>query len=234
LTKYFWALPIVFFLPLFYFLVYQWGFYSIKLVEKKSMIIGQAIFLLGIFSVIVSKTKLLIIASFFLAGFGDSLYVVSAMPLLSRLAGMKNCATVFAINSGLFSISAMVGNYLAGRLRNVLATYFNVAEKTLISYQTVLILGVVLSLLVFMPLLKISEPREEITEKENKVRIKWTNLMKDKFLLQYFLPYLLLGTSIALIVPYLNLFFVEKYAISKIQLRTMFGISALITAFFTF
>lgn len=212
------------------------GMVSDKIGRKKSMIIGQTGFFLGLFAMVLVNNPILIVLSHFVAGMSDSLYIVSEAPLMSKLVGRENRARIFSINSGLYTFSSILGNYLAGHSPEWLERFTSIMPKTVESYQTIMIIGLSLALLTFIPLFSINEPLEDkkVEVKEKKERPKLKNILKDKTMLQFFLPNLSIGMGAALIIPYLNLFFVEKFAISEKELGMMFSLAALFTGTLTF
>jgi predicted MFS family arabinose efflux permease len=103
--------------------------------------------------------------------------------------------------------------------------------------------SVALSFLSFIPLWKIHEPLRSAdngesitTEKGKENRQKNGNLqeiLRNPTVWKLFVPNLTIGVGAALLIPYLNLFFRERFNTSDQTLGSLFGIAALVTGLST-
>jgi MFS family permease len=215
------------------------GMVSDKIGRKRSLLIGQAFFLVTFLIVAFTSNPVVILVVLFIGGMGDSLFIVSETPLLAQLSNNKNRNYLFSLNWGLATLSRMVGNYLAGQLPLGFESTFGFQSGTAMSYQAVLITSVGLTFLTFIPIMMIKLPDKlsqmdengDMVEKKivNGSKQNLQNILKNKVVWKFFLPNIQIGLGAALIIPYLNLFFVEKFGVSDQTLGTLFSIAALAT-----
>jgi MFS family permease len=219
------------------------GMISDRLGRKRSMILGQLILLAGYLTVVFSSSGGLILLALFIAGVGESLFIVSETPLLMKLTTKENRSTLFSLNRGLSTLAGMVGSYFGGQLPLWFEASFGIHPETAASYQGVMMASVALSFLSFIPLWKIHEPLRSAdngesitTEKGKENRQKNGNLqeiLRNPTVWKLFVPNLTIGVGAALLIPYLNLFFRERFNTSDQTLGSLFGIAALVTGLST-
>ncbi|MGD8456835.1 MAG: MFS transporter [Anaerolineales bacterium] len=215
------------------------GILSDRIGRKSSLFIGQAFFLITFLIVALISDPTTILVVLFIGGMGDALYIVSATPLIADLSNSKNRNYLFSMNWGLSTLSRMAGNYLAGQLPLGFENWFDFQSGTAMNYQTVLITCVSLTFLTLIPILMIKLPEKlnktdengDPTEEKvaNGTKQGLQNILKNKLAWKFFLPNLQIGLGAALIIPYLNLFFVEKFGASDQTLGTLFSAAALAT-----
>jgi len=215
------------------------GVLSDKIGRKNSLLIGQAVFLVTFLVVALTSNPTVILVMMFSCGIGDALFIVSESPLLAQLSNNKNRNYLFSLNWGLGTLSRMVGNYLAGQLPLGFERIFSFQSGTAMSYQAVLLTSVGLTFLTFIPLLMIKLPENankrdengDPVEKplENGSRQNLRNILKKRLIWKFFIPNIQIGLGAALIIPYLNLYFVENFDLSDQALGTLFSIAALVT-----
>jgi MFS family permease len=215
------------------------GMISDRIGRKLSLLIGQAVFLVTFLIVALTSNSTVILTVMFICGIGDSLFVVSATPVLAQLSNSKNRNYLFSLNWGLATLSGMVGNYFAGQLPLWFENFFEVQSGTAISYQVVLITCVGLTFLTFIPLFMIKLP-EQVAQKDengdpaegkvvNGTKQNLQNIFKTGLAWKFFIPNFQIGLGAALIIPYLNLFFVENFGVSDQTLGILFSLAALTT-----
>ncbi len=215
------------------------GIVSDRLGRKRSIMIGQAFFIATFLTVASTSNPTIILTVLFIGGTGDSLFVVSQTPLLAELSDKKNRNYLFSMNWGLAILARMVGNYLAGQLPLGFENLFGFQSGSSMSYQAVLLTCVGLMFLTLVPLAMIKLP-EKLMEKDengdavekkvvNGIKHNLQNILKGKLVWKFFLPNIQLSLGAALIIPYLNLFFVEKFGVNDQLLGTLFSLGALTT-----
>jgi predicted MFS family arabinose efflux permease len=114
---------------------------------------------------------------------------------------------------------------------------FAIEPGSILSYRGILIAGFGMLVLSLIPVAMIPRSAGEMQQpRANTVQAGQTNLWKNlqiilrkKIIWQLFIPNLAIGMGAALMVPYLNLFLVEKFSITDQLLGTLFSISALLT-----
>jgi len=215
------------------------GMLSDRLGRKLSIIIGQLFFLITFLIVTLTSDPTTILVVLFIGGMGDALFIVSETPLLADLSNNKNRNYLFSMNWGLGTLSRMAGNYFAGQLPLGFERWFGFQSGTAMNYQAVISTCVGLTFLTLIPIIMIKLPeklaqRDQNGDSNEKVVVNGTkqnlqNILKSKLAWKFFLPNIQIGLGAALIIPYLNLFFVERFGASDQTLGTLFGVGALVT-----
>jgi MFS family permease len=215
------------------------GLLSDKIGRKRAMIFGEIGFLSGFVISLFTLNPTMILLSLFLAGVSDSLFVVSQLPLLSKLAGKDNKSFLFSLNFGLATFSGMLGSFLAGQAPGWYEAIFGQAIGSVENYQLILLSVVGLAYLALIPMILIrlpnggDKPEHEI-HPEDGTRItgrsRLMRVLTTPMTWKIFFPNLLVGTGAALLVPFLNLFLVDRFNVSEVTLGTLFSLAGLLTA----
>lgn len=215
------------------------GLLSDRIGRKYSLLIGQIFFLISFLIIAITSSGTVILAVSFIGGVVDTLYIVSVTPLLAQLSNKGNRNYLFSMVFGLATLSRMVGSFLAGQLPLWFENVFGFQSSSANSYQAVLITCVGLTFLTLIPLLMIKLPEkvaeldkngERVVSKvRNGSREKLQNILKNKVVWKLFIPNLQIGLGAALIIPYLNLYFVEKFFVNDQTLGLLFSLGALAT-----
>jgi MFS family permease len=217
------------------------GMLSDRIGRKMSLLIGQGFFLVTFLIVALTSDPIIILVVLFIGGVGDSLFIISQTPLLAQLSNNKNRNYLFSLNWGLSTLSRMLGSYLAGQLPLGFEKMFGFQSGTAMSYQAVLLTSIGFTFLTLIPMLMIKLPEKLIKRDENGDPVEkpvengskqnLQNILKKKLVWKFFIPNIQIGLGAALIIPYLNLYFVEKFNLSDQALGTLFSMAALVTGF---
>jgi MFS family permease len=128
------------------------------------------------------------------------------------------------------SQAGAVGSLFAGQLPAVFGSLLDVPARSATAYQAVLLVSVALSLLTLIPLALIKEPQTNTDrEQSRQPRPSAWSVLKRPLTLKMATPNLLIGFGAAILMPYINLFFSERHAVSDQTLGVFFSISALLT-----
>ncbi len=187
----------------------------------------------------------LLVASAILAGLASVLFQVSAAPFMMRHSDSATRDHLFSASAGVSMGLAGVGSLLAGGLPALLAGYLGVQAESGLAYRAafgVAAFGVLFSI---APLLLISDPpavshiqqqREPAPVPDSPESGRMGKLLKGiaippflwqnrGFIARVLLPPFLISCGAALLIPYLNLFFKERFAISDYTLGLIFALS---------
>jgi MFS family permease len=210
------------------------GVLTDRIGRKNAAIIGLLFQALGYTAMLISKSGSLILASLFIAGIGEALFLISRVPLLTRLTSQQNRNYVFSLNMALSTLAGVVGSSLGGQLPIWFESFFNFVPETPSSYQGILFAGLSLALLALIPAALIepgSKSQRLASAKNRKININLKsiiqNIMHNSMIWKLVSSNLFIGLGAALMVPYLNLFFVETFGINKQVLGNVFSAASL-------
>jgi MFS family permease len=215
-----WMAGLLFSLPL--------GALSNRMGRKNAMLAGMSLdFLMRAFQVLVQSPELLIFVSF-LEGIGYTLLIVSQAPFLMAASNEKNRSLLFSLNFGLLTISSAIGALFAGQLPAILGARLNIPAESSTAIGAVLLISLFLGTFSLWPVFRIDEKEIHDTEtRGQKSNILAT--LKKSLVWKIFLPNLLLGFGAAILIPYMNVYFTEKFLLSAGSLGLLFSIAALLT-----
>ena len=220
-------------------LAFPLGILTDRIGRKKAVFIGMIVLVVSDFIFISTSHRLLLLVTLFLGGIGEALYYVAATPLLTRLTTKENRVAIFSLRAALFTFSGVMGSYIGGQLPVWFESLGNIAPGSVASYRGVLIFSFLILLLTLIPAWLIP-PGESSTAEKASLKVGLGQIVDDgkkvihnilhkKIFIQLFIPNLLVGFGAALMVPYLNLYLVETFAVSDQTLGTLFSIASLLT-----
>lgn len=151
-------------------------------------------------------TGILVVASF-TAGIAITFYRVAAAPFFMRNSSYKERTYIFAINFGVALLASMMGSLVFGRMVTLLT---DVAGGMVEAYRWTFAASVAMGILAIIPfsMIRASEPGRENKSEEFSYK-----LIKKQFrlYLKLFLPYFVVGIGAGLIIPFLNLYFRDRF-----------------------
>jgi MFS family permease len=207
------------------------GLLSDRLGRKRSMIIGFTLANFAILGMLLSHTEVLIISLALLWGATGQLYVLSHAPFMMKVSDDKSRDILFSFSFGMFPLASTLGSFLAGYLPGLFRDNFSIVTSAG-AYQAALIFCVTASFLVLVPIFMIREPKSSLAERpEGAPRSRgmiWKVLFRP-LTLKLSIPNLVIGFGAAMLVPYFNVFFAERYKMSDSSLGLLFSLGMLIT-----
>ncbi len=204
------------------------GMLSDRLGRRRSMLLGLLISMLGMGAQVLTGNPALLILAALGGGLGNTLYSLSQAPFMMKVSTRENRLLLFSLNSGLITLAGAVGNLFAGQMPEFFARLLNVESGNMVTYQSVLLVSVALGSLAIIPIYLLREPAAAVTEKRE-TREPVYRAFLQPLVLRLVIPQLFIGLGAATLVPYMNLFLVERYQLSSGVLGAVFSLSALIT-----
>jgi MFS family permease len=213
------------------------GVLSDKIGRKRAMLIGLAgsAFSTGLMAI--SNTAGMILLSSFLWGIGTTLFTISQAPFLMKISDENNRLTLFSLNSSLQIVAGVFGNYFAGQIPGFAAGWLHISEVSPAAYQIVFFTSTAVGILAIIPLLFIHKeqpvtspltikPVDALVESPSDFNLKW---LIDPAVIKLVLPNTIIGAGAGILIPYLNIFYMERFGLGNRELGLLFSISALIT-----
>jgi MFS family permease len=205
------------------------GMLSDRIGRKHSMLIGMAVSVVCMVMEVTVMDANLIIFFAFLAGIGNMLYYVSQAPFMMQASNENNRALLFSLNWGLVTLSGAIGNLFAGQLPGLFGSWLHVAFRSASAYQAVLITSMALGSFTLIPLSLLREERRPAHIRANASPEPVWRTVFDSLTLKLALPNLIIGFGAAVLIPYMNVFFSEKFSISDQNLGILFSILSITT-----
>ncbi len=187
--------------------------------------LGQTLAALGI---VVAPGQVWLALSMILFGVSSSLWMVVSSPFMMENSEEEERDALFSAHFGLTTLVGFFGTLIAGFLPSLFGNWMGVGIESAAAYRATLGVTVVLSALSLIPIVAIRERLRRQEVKAGSV-LPWRNLSNPGMALRIFLPNLVISLGAAILIPYMNLFFKESFAISDRALGTVFAVSSVVT-----
>ncbi|TQR19065.1 MFS transporter [Psychrobacillus vulpis] len=208
------------------------GFLSDRFGRKWIIVIGTTITAFTLFYRSVSEGEQSIVYAAFFTGLFMALVQVSGVPFLAENSKASERMHLFSIHFSLVTIASVIGSLGGGVLADVLHMYASMSVQE--SIEWALIVGAVIFTFGLFPLFGL-KPSENIVEKE-----KATNLIEKelpsnfkrniKIIVLFGFANLLIGTGSGLVIPYLNLYFSNRFDASNAYIGLVLSLGSAMTA----
>ncbi|MEN2767020.1 MFS transporter [Ornithinibacillus xuwenensis] len=205
------------------------GILSDKLGRKRIMAFGViatgAILLLR--SIV--ELQFLLLLTGFGAGIFTAFLQVSSIPWLAENSVPKQRVHLFSLHSAIMTAANVVGSLLGGTLTD----FFTLFTSELTSIRYTLVIGSIFYLLAFFPIMKMVEKKKATNSQKEKVPFREffkTNKVGFKIIGLFAVAQLLIGFGSGLVIPYLNLYFADRFAASNSVIGLIISLGQAATA----
>jgi MFS family permease len=202
------------------------GRLSDRIGRKKALFIGILMSGLAYLGQVVFKEPLLIIVMSALGGIFFMFIIVSGAPLMMKLSDASNRTLLFSLTYGLQTVAGAVGSVFAGQLPAFFGDLLGVDSTSATAYQAVLIVTVLFGTTALIPLWMMREPQTVQTKTESDIQ-RTGRFGLPRLTAKLATPNLLIGLGAAILIPYMNVFFKDRFAISDSLLGLLFSLSSL-------
>jgi len=209
------------------------GILSDRLGRKKVMAFG--VFLSGIVLVLRSmvEPQSLLLVTGFATGLFTAFLQVSSIPWLAENSSPKQRVHLFSLHSALMMVANVLGSIVGGLLTDI----FSMMTSELLSIRYTLFVGSFLYLLAFFPIIKMTEKKREqpaVQKSEKKRRSIKQFVQKNQTGLKiigfFAVAQLIIGSGSGLVIPYLNLYFADRFEVSNTMIGVIISLGQAATA----
>ncbi|OAB36888.1 MFS transporter [Paenibacillus macquariensis subsp. defensor] len=202
--------------------------------RKKLLIIGAMFSGLAFIGRSIFDSEFSLLSLAVVSGLFASIFQVLAIPFLAESIPMKQRLRIFSYYSSLVLASQVLGSMGGGMLADLFQTF---GMSRISSLQIVLAVGGVATFAAFIPLLFIVEATRTVKSKENLVttidqplKTVSKNLRTDYTMIgQFALVQLIIGIGSGLVIPYLNLYFTNRFSVSLSAVGLLISLGQIMT-----
>ncbi|PLR79399.1 MFS transporter [Bacillus sp. V3-13] len=191
------------------------GLLSDKLGRKKVMLFGAIASGIVLISRSVVEPQTLLILFAFATGLTTSFIQVSGIPWLAENSKPEQRVHLFSLHFAIMTAANVVGNLLGGIFTDLLSLFID----PLTSIRVTLLMGSVIYLCGVIPILRFQEKPALLNQKNavktaafKKVQLNWGSL---KIIILFAVAQLIIGVGAGLVIPYLNLYFADRFSASN-------------------
>ncbi|WP_096156755.1 MFS transporter [Bacillus sp. FJAT-45066] len=205
------------------------GIISDKIGRKKVMVFG--LFFSSFFLLFRStfEGELLLLTCAFLSGLTLAFLQVTAIPWLAENSTNSERVKLFSRHFAVMMIANVVGNLLGGVLTDIFL-FFGLTSVS--SVRWTLIIGVAIYLGGILPILKMVEKKRE-TKLKDRISIRnllTTNKTQLKLIASFTIANILIGFGSGLVIPYLNLYFADRFDTTNTTIGFVLSMGQAVTA----
>jgi MFS family permease len=204
------------------------GLLGDKSSRKTIMIIGAFVSGISFIGRSYVETELSMQLFALVTGLFASFFQVTAVPFLAANAGKEQRLQLFSYHFAAMLAAQVIGSMGGGSLADLLQ---GAGWSKITSLQTVLVVGGIATLAAFIPLLFVRESQEQevAVQEANKPLPVENGKSEWTFIIPFTFAQLLVGLGSGLVVPYLNLYFTDRFNASLTAVGVLISLGQVMT-----
>src|SRR6185436_10783321 len=168
-----------------------------------------------------------ILGASFVSGIGQSMLAIAAAPFITEHSTPRERTHLFSSFFAVALLAGVVGNVLGGVLPWVLLQLPGGARPSLfVAYGIVLMFGAASAFLAYLPMARLAGMTEPVVEQRGEPIPR----SETRKLFPIALNSLLLGLGAGLVIPFMNLYFKNRFTCSSAQIGVFFSVAQVFTA----
>uniref|UniRef100_A0A7C4UFW5 MFS transporter n=1 Tax=candidate division WOR-3 bacterium TaxID=2052148 RepID=A0A7C4UFW5_UNCW3 len=200
--------------------------FLIRKFSLKKIFTFTVLFLIsGYLLAVISASLKSIFIGMIISGMCSAIFSCVGGPLIMEVSGPEERTLLFSFNFAISLSASIFGNILAGNL-SVILNRFNITQE--IALKFAIIIHLFIASFSLIPFLSIRDARI-FDEEENIFKMH----TKIGLILKLSTPHLLVGFGAGLSIPFLNLYFRDRFSLSTSTIGYFFSISQLTMIFGT-
>lgn len=207
------------------------GLMSDKFGRKKVMVAGVAISTLAFFARSILDVQQLLVGTAFLTGLSTAFIQVSGVPWLAENSTPSQRVHLFSFHSAIMMVAQVVGNIAGGVFSDAFQYVFQLSG--LASVRITLLIATVIYLVGILPILKMNEQQRkkpEIQKVESIGQKLRANKSQIKLIALFAFAQMIIGFGSGLVIPYLNLYFADRFLASNTVIGLILSLGQAATA----
>lgn len=206
------------------------GLLGDKYGRKHIILIGAAMLALSFFIRAIGSSEWVLLLGAGLTGFFFAFIQVSAIPLLAEHSKEKQRVKLFSLHAAIMMAANVIGHLFSGFIADTL--HHLTALSMLDSVRVTLLLAFILALLSFFPLLQVKEKvKVNKVDKVAQVLDHSPRKQEWKLIALFATSSLMIGFGSGLVIPYLNLYFNDRFELSYSAIGIVLSLGQAMTVF---
>lgn len=186
---------------------------------KRALLLGLGLMLVSILGIVNFYEPAGLILFGVLGGLGNSLILVINAPFMAANSSEEERTHLFSIQFAVNTFSGFFGYLIGGSLPVLFASLLGVEAEVPVAYRATMLTCAGLIFIACLPLLAV---RAQDGGAREQLRLK-SAFQRPTLLTKLLLPQLILSFGAGVLMPFLNVFFKQKFAIPDTLLGTIFA-----------
>lgn len=206
------------------------GVLADRIGRRTSLLLGNVGMTLATFILVGAASPAMMVAGVALLGVSQAVSLLSSGPFMMMVSKDSTRTTLFSAQFGLTTLAGFAGSLLGGQLPRWLAGSLGIGLESPEAYRAVIGLSAMLTLVSVIPLWLIREMPEGWRVSSPKIGMDqlWRQLTRP-LALKLIAPNIFIGFGAAILIPYMNVFFKERFLLPDDQLGLLFSLAAVTT-----
>jgi MFS family permease len=196
--------------------------------RKRALLLANAGRMAAMLGIVLAPGPWMLRLSMITFGVATSLWMVSGAPFMMENSTEEERNALFSASFGLQTLVGFFGTLVGGYLPSVFGQALGVDIESALAYRATLAVTVALSALALIPVFMIKEQRRPDTVQARSL-LPWRNISNPGLVVRIFVPNIIISMGAAILIPYMNLFFKETFAISDTILGGLFAMQSIVT-----
>ena len=158
--------------------------------------------------------------AYFMTGVMTSFYRIASAPFFMRNSTPTERPYLFSLMFGIAVVAGVIGSLIFGKLVEIFASHLGVDLVT--AHRLALTVGVLFSLAALIPFSMLEIPKAIPAEDRLELNRETLRPLRG-IIVKLLVPYLIVGVGAGMIIPFLNLFFRDRFGQSPENIGFYFG-----------
>ena len=204
------------------------GILTDRIGRKQAMLLGSVVATGASLILVLSPVDWPLLLAAVGWGAGNALFMATGPAFMAENATEEERATLFSLRQGTGMLVGFAGSMVGGNLPGLFATLLGVHPESVTAYRATLLVATGIMTVGLVPLLMIEERRDRSLVRTARSAPSLGSLALWRSVAPLLIPQLLIGLGAALLIPYLNVFFKQRFGVSDSLLGTIFAVSQLL------
>ncbi len=188
---------------------------------KPVLIVSTILYVVCGLITIYSETREVIWAAYFMAGIMMTFYRIASAPFFMRNSTPTERPYLFSLSFGISVMAGVIGSLVFGKLVELFALYLDLDMVR--AHRLALTVGISFSLAALVPFAILKTPK--VIPREDRLSLSLEALRPLRGIIaKLTIPYFIVGTGAGMIIPFLNLFFRDRFGQSPENIGFYFGL----------
>ena len=203
------------------------GILADRLGRRRSFLLGLLLWTTGVLVLVLSPLDWPLLGAAVIWGAGDAIYIATGPAFMAENASEDRRAALFSTRMGLAMLVGFGGSVIGGPMPRWFGSMLGQPAESAAAYRATLMLAAAVMALALVPLLMLQEGRDGGERGGARPALSFRSLVVRRDVWRLLLPQLVIGLGAGLLIPYLNIFFKQRFGITDSLLGLAFGVSQL-------